>query len=36
MIQMFAPTPGSEHIFTLKVTDEKGQMLEKSLTFYAR
>ena len=36
MIQMFAPTSGSEHIFTLKVSDEKGQTLEKSLTFYAQ
>ena len=34
MIQMFAPTSGSEHIFTLKVSDEKGQTLEKTLVFY--
>lgn len=36
MIKMFGPTSGSEHIFTLKVSDEKGQKLEKSLTFYAQ
>ena len=26
--------PGSNHIFTLHVTDAKGQTLEKAVTFY--
>lgn len=34
MIASFNPDPGSKHIFTLKVTDLKGQSYEKALTFY--
>lgn len=34
MIMLYSPAPGSEHIFTLKVTDQEGQTLEKALTFF--
>ena len=34
MIDLYSPEPGSKHIFTLKVSDEKGQVLQKALTFY--
>lgn len=34
LIMMYSPESGSQHIFDLKVTDEKGQELEKTLVFY--
>ncbi|MCQ2147047.1 MAG: DUF4493 domain-containing protein [Bacteroidales bacterium] len=34
MIMLYSPAPGSEHVFTLKVTDQEGQTLEKTLTFF--
>ena len=34
MIMVYSPESGSQHIFDLKVTDEKGQELEKTLVFY--
>ena len=36
LILIYSPASGSQHIFTLKVVDEKGQRLEQSLTFYAK
>ena len=33
LIRVYNPESGSNHIFILKVTDAKGQTLEKSLTF---
>jgi hypothetical protein len=35
MISLYAPAPGSRHTFTLTVVDEKGQSLQKPLTFVA-
>lgn len=32
---MYQPTPGSYHYFNLKLTDEKGNALEKMITFVA-
>ena len=32
---MYQPEPGSNHYFNLKVTDEKGNLLEKMITFVA-
>ena len=34
LILGFSPQSGSEHTFTLKVSDQKGQSLQKALTFY--
>lgn len=34
MILITTPEPGSEHVFTLVVTDEKNQTLEQDLVFY--
>jgi hypothetical protein len=34
LILGYNPPSGSEHIFTLKVTDEKDQVLEKPIVFY--
>lgn len=34
MILMYGPASGSEHTFTLKVTDKKAQSLEKAIVFY--
>ena len=34
MILGYGPAQGSEHIFTLKVTDNKDQSLEKAIVFY--
>lgn len=34
MILMYGPQSGSEHTFTLKVTDKKNQNLEKAIVFY--
>ncbi|MBQ9463169.1 MAG: DUF4493 domain-containing protein [Bacteroidales bacterium] len=34
MILMYSPASGSEHTFTLKVTDNKSQSLEKAIVFY--
>ena len=34
LILGFSPESGSEHTFTLKVTDQKNQSLQKALTFY--
>lgn len=36
MIAMYNPESGSEHIFTLKVSDQKDQSLEQALTFYIK
>ena len=33
MIKIYNPQSGSNHIFTMKVTDMKGQTLSKSVTF---
>ena len=33
MIKAYNPESGSNHIFTMKVTDKKGQTLSKSITF---
>ena len=33
MIKIYNPESGSNHIFTIKVTDSKGQTLSKSITF---
>ena len=35
LINVYHPTSGSQHTFTLKVTDNKGQSLEKPVVFYA-
>lgn len=35
LVLMYEPTPLSEHYFTLKVTDEDGNVLEKLITFVA-
>ena len=35
MILDYGPAQGSEHTFTLKVTDNKNQSLEKPVVFYA-
>lgn len=35
LVLIYNPTPLSEHYFTLKVTDEKGNVLEKTITFIA-
>ncbi|MBR1509323.1 MAG: DUF4493 domain-containing protein [Bacteroidales bacterium] len=35
LILVYSPESGSNHIFTLKVTDAKGQSLQKSVTFVA-
>lgn len=35
LINVYNPTSGSQHTFTLKVTDNKGQSLEKPVVFYA-
>ena len=35
LIAVYNPTSGSQHTFTLKVTDNKGQSLEKDVVFYA-
>ena len=35
LINVYSPTSGSQHTFTLKVTDNKGQSLEKAVVFYA-
>lgn len=35
LILVYSPDSGSNHIFTLQVTDAKGQTLEKPVTFYA-
>ena len=34
LINMYAPAPGSRHVFTLKVTDGEGRSLEQPITFY--
>ncbi len=34
LIAALNPTPDSDHIFTLKLSDEEGQTLEKALTFH--
>lgn len=36
LINVYSPESGSEHTFTLKVTDNKGQSLEKPVVFYAQ
>ena len=33
LIKAYSPESGSNHIFTMKVTDMKGQTLSKSITF---
>lgn len=33
LINIYTPAPGTEHKFTLKVTDEKGQYLEQMVVF---
>ena len=35
LINVYNPESGSQHTFTLKVTDSKGQSLEKAVVFYA-
>ena len=35
LIAIYTPDSGSNHVFTLQVTDAKGQYLEKAVTFYA-
>ncbi|MBO4633753.1 MAG: DUF4493 domain-containing protein [Bacteroidales bacterium] len=35
LILVYSPESGSNHVFTLQVTDTKGQTLEKPVTFYA-
>ena len=35
LIAVYQPTSGTNHVFTLQVTDTKGQSLEKPVTFYA-
>ena len=35
LIAVYNPTSGSQHTFTLKVTDNKGQSREKDVVFYA-
>ena len=35
LIMVYSPESGSQHTFTLKVTDNKGQSLEKPVVFYA-
>lgn len=35
LINVYQPESGSQHTFTLKVTDNKGQSLEKPVVFYA-
>lgn len=35
MIMLYSPAPGSLHVFTLKVSDQDGNTLEKTLTFFA-
>jgi len=35
LIMVYSPESGSQHTFTLKVTDNKGQSLEKAVVFYA-
>ena len=35
MLSLYAPASGSKHTFTLTVVDEKGQSLQKALTFVA-
>lgn len=35
LIAVYSPESGSQHIFTLKVTDNKNQSLEKAVVFYA-
>ena len=35
LILVYSPESGSNHVFTLQVTDAKGQTLEKPVTFYA-
>ena len=35
LIAVYNPASGSQHTFTLKVTDNKGQSLEKDVVFYA-
>ena len=34
MIKLYSPAPGSRHLFTLEVSDAKGQSLRKTLSFY--
>lgn len=36
LIAVYSPESGSEHTFTLKVTDNKNQRLEKAVVFYAQ
>lgn len=36
MISVYSPKSGSKHIFTLKVSDQKGQSYEKALTFFQK
>lgn len=36
LIAVYSPTSGSQHTFTLKVTDNQGQSLEKAVVFYAQ
>ena len=35
LINVYSPVSGSQHTFTLKVTDNKNQRLEKAVVFYA-
>ena len=35
LINVYSPESGSRHTFTLKVTDNKNQSLEKAVVFYA-
>ena len=35
LIDVYSPASGSQHTFTLKVTDNKNQRLEKAVVFYA-
>ena len=35
LINVYSPESGSQHTFTLKVTDKKGQSLEQAVVFYA-
>lgn len=35
LIAVYSPESGSQHTFTLKVTDKKNQSLEKAVVFYA-
>lgn len=35
LINVYSPASGSQHTFTLKVTDNKNQRLEKAVVFYA-